>query len=82
VFHIASTHLPVKLNINGQGTCSVSDKSDPNTGDKDGIKDLVCQFPTSGLPAGKYLGVVTGTFNDLGTGIRDFLATQEVTITP
>ena len=72
----------MKLNINGQGTCSVSDKADPNTGQKDGIKDIQCQFPTSGLAAGKYLGVVTGTFNDALTGIRDFLATQEVTILP
>jgi hypothetical protein len=81
---MGSVHIPVKLNAKDQGTCSVGDKEDPNTLLKDGIKDLQCQFPTSGMAPGKYLAVVTGTFKDQVTSTlkRAFLATQEVTILP
>jgi len=73
----------VKTNNNGSGTCSISDVEDPVTGMKDGIKDLKCQFPTSGLPAGTHWGVVTGCFFDALTGQSTaFSARQEVTILP
>jgi hypothetical protein len=71
----------VKVNNFGQGTCTEKDSEDPNTGLKDGVKDLVCQFPTSGLPAGKHFGIVAGRFIVSGE-IRNFLARQEVTILP
>ncbi len=74
---------PVKTNSNGSGTCSVSDVADPITGLKDGIKDLKCQFPTSGLPTGTHFGVVSGCFVDPLTGQSTaFSARQEVTILP
>jgi hypothetical protein len=89
-FRVGSVEMSVKLNSKGQGTCSVSDVADPETGIKDGPKDLKCQFPTSGLPGGEYIGVVTGTFTDQVfkdpvTHLplpRKFLATQPVTILP
>ncbi len=74
---------PVKTNNNGSGTCSVSDVEDPATGLKDGVKDLKCQFPTTGLPAGTHWGVVSGCFIDPLTGQSTaFSARQEVTILP
>jgi len=73
----------VKTNNNGSGTCSISDVADPITGQKDGIKDLKCQFPTSGLPPGTHYGVVNGFFLDPATNqFRAFSARQEVTILP
>jgi hypothetical protein len=73
----------VKTNNNGSGTCSVSDVADPFTGAKDGLKDLKCQFPTSGFPAGTHVGVVNGFFEDALTGLTwAFSARQEVTILP
>ena len=38
---------PVKVNRNGQGTCSVRDVNG------DGIKDLICQFSSGGLALGR-----------------------------
>ena len=74
---------PVKTNQSGQGTCSISDVADPITGKKDGIKDLKCQFPSSGLPLGTNFGVVSGFFFDPLTGQnREFSARQEITIVP
>jgi hypothetical protein len=71
----------VKVNISGAGTCSASDVADPITGLKDGVKDLKCQFPSSGLPKGTHFGVVSGFFVDTLTGqTRAFDARQEVTI--
>jgi hypothetical protein len=82
-FSIEPVVEPVKTNKNGQGTCSVSDLADPITGVKDGIKDLKCQFSTSGLPAGTHFGVLSGYFFDPLTGqTRAFDARQEVTILP
>jgi len=73
----------VKTNSNGSGTCSVSDVADPITGQKDGIKDLKCQFPTSGFPLGTNFGIVTGFFLDpLTNQFTAFSARQEVTIVP
>jgi hypothetical protein len=71
----------VKVNTSGAGTCSASDVADPITGAKDGVKDLKCQFPSSGLPKGTHFGVVSGFFFDPLTGqTRAFDARQEVTI--
>lgn len=82
-FSIETVVEPVKTNKNGQGTCSISDVADPITGVKDGIKDLKCQFFTSGLPSGTHFGVVSGYFLDSLTGeTRAFDARQEVTILP
>jgi hypothetical protein len=73
----------VKTNNNGSGTCSVSDVSDPITGLKDGLKDLKCQFPTTGLPSGTHFGIVSGFFFDpLTNQFTAFRARQEVTILP
>jgi hypothetical protein len=73
----------VKTNSNGSGTCSVSDVADPFTGLKDGMKDLKCQFPTSGLPTGTHFGVVSGYFLDpLTNQFTAFEARQEVNILP
>ena len=70
--------VSVVTNKNGQGTCSAQD-IDP----KDGIKDLVCQFPVSGsLVVGTQYGVVTGFFKDPLTGaLTEFRARQLVTVT-
>ena len=60
--------------------------TDPITNQKDGIKDLKCQFPVgrchgTTLPTGTHFGVVTGFFLDPLTGEnRAFTARQEVTI--
>ena len=52
----------------GGGTCSAKDMPDPMTGQKDGIKDLVCQFtvpmPCRRLPTGTLFAVVSGFFLD------------------
>jgi hypothetical protein len=80
---IESVVVPVKINSKGQGTCSTSDVPDPVTSVKDGIKDLKCQFPTSGLPVGTHFAIVSGFFFDPLTGEdRAFSARQEVTILP
>ena len=49
--------IPVKVNNKGGGTCSAADRPDPTTGQKDGIKDLHCQFHVAGitLPTGTHL---------------------------
>jgi hypothetical protein len=80
---VGSVEVNVKTNNNGSGTCSVSDVADPFTGAKDGLKDLKCQFPTSGLPAGTNNAVVTGFFLDpLTNQFTAFTARQEITILP
>jgi hypothetical protein len=82
-FSVESVVEPVKTNQSGQGTCSISDVADPITGKKDGIKDLKCQFPTTGLPTGTHFGVVSGFFLDpLTSQEREFSARQELTILP
>jgi hypothetical protein len=83
-FSIEPVVEPVKTNQNGQGTCSAQDLADPITGQKDGIKDLKCQFTTSGLPSGTHFGVVSGFFVDPldHNAIKAFSARQEVTILP
>jgi len=82
-FTVESIQESVKTNNNGSGTCSVSDVADPFTGVKDGLKDLKCQFPTSGLPTGTHIGVVNGFFLDPLTGqFAAFTARQEITILP
>jgi len=67
-FRVESFEAPVKANQKSEGTCSVSDAEDPRSLQKDGIKDLKCQFPTSvnGLrvPSGTHYGVVSGFFFD------------------
>jgi hypothetical protein len=83
ILTIGSVVAPVKVNSKGEGTCSTTDVADPVTGAKDGIKDLKCQFPTSGLAPGKHFGVVSGLFVDPVSGeLRAFRARQEVTILP
>jgi hypothetical protein len=64
VFHVESENIPVKTNASGDGTCSFRDVLDPVTGKKDGNKDLICGFDTSGLTPGSYTGYVTGYFTD------------------
>jgi hypothetical protein len=83
-FSIEDVIEPVKTNKNGQGTCSAQDVSDPITGIKDGVKDMVCQFATSGLPIGTHFGVVSGYFTDPldNNAVKAFSARQEVTILP
>jgi hypothetical protein len=83
-FSIENVVVPVKTNQNGQGTCSAQDLADPVTGQKDGIKDLKCQFATSGLPTGTHFGVVSGYFVDPldNNAVKAFDARQEVTILP
>jgi len=83
-FSIENVVEPVKTNQNGQGTCSAQDLADPVTGQKDGIKDLKCQFATSGLPTGTHFGVVSGYFVDPldNNAVKAFSARQEVTILP
>jgi hypothetical protein len=83
-FSVENVVKPVKTNQNGQGTCSAQDVADPITGLKDGIKDLKCQFATTGLPTGTHFGVVSGYFMDpLDNNLaKAFSARQEVTIQP
>jgi hypothetical protein len=88
-FSVEGVVEPVKTNKNGQGTCSAQDLPDPLTGQKDGVKDLKCQFSTSGLPAGTHFGVVSGYFEDPldkdendNPKVKAFDARQEVTILP
>jgi hypothetical protein len=83
-FSVETVVEPVKTNQNGQGTCSAQDLADPITGLKDGIKDLKCQFATSGLPSGTHFGVVSGYFVDPldNNAVKAFSARQEVTILP
>ncbi len=83
-FSIENVIEPVKTNKNGQGTCSAQDLADPVTGQNDQIKDLKCQFATSGLPTGIHFGVVSGYFVDPldNNAVKAFSARQEVTILP
>ncbi len=89
-FSVENVVVPVKTNQNGQGTCSAQNLADPNGGLNDQIKDLKCQFATSGLPTGTHFGVVSGYFVDpldidVVTGkpaVKAFSARQEVTILP
>jgi hypothetical protein len=88
-FSVEDVVVPVKTNQNGQGTCSAQDLPDPSNGQKDGIKDLKCQFATTGLPAGTHFGVVSGFFRDpldldllSQPVVKAFSARQEVTILP
>jgi hypothetical protein len=88
-FRVEDVVEPVKTNQNGQGTCSAQDVEDPITGQKDGIKDVKCQFQASGLPTGTHFGVVSGYFRDpldLDVNgvpvVKAFSARQEVTILP
>ena len=89
-FSVENVVVPVKTNQNGQGTCSAQNLADPVTGLNDSIKDLKCQFATSGLPTGTHFGVVSGYFVDpldidVVTGkpaVKAFSARQEVTILP
>jgi hypothetical protein len=83
-FSIENVIEPVKTNKNGQGTCSAQTLADPVTGQNDSIKDLKCQFPTSGLPTGTHFGVVSGYFVDPldNNAVKAFSARQEVTILP
>ena len=62
---VGSVTHEVKVNNKGQGTCSVKDAADPNTGVQDTAKDFFCQFPTSGFPPGKNFGIVSGFFNQI-----------------
>ncbi len=80
---LESVVIPVKVNKQSQGTCSDKDMPDPITGQKDGIKDLYCQFHVAGLtlPTGTFFAVVSGFFLDPSTDeVRGFTARQEVTI--
>jgi hypothetical protein len=92
-FSVETYEVSVKVNSKGGGTCSISDVADPLTGQKDGIKDLKCQFPVgplpdgTTLPTGTHFGVVSGYFFDPRTlpdpdnpniQIRAFTARQEV----
>jgi hypothetical protein len=85
-FSVESFQVSVKVNNNGGGTCSISDVADPITGQKDSVKDLKCQFPSTmpdgtPLPKGTHFGIVSGFFFDPLTGdTREFSARQEVTI--
>jgi Metallo-peptidase family M12 len=89
-FSVESFASLVKVNNKGEGTCATTDVPDPLTGRKDGIKDLKCQFPTSGLPTGTHFGVVSGFFmvdpaecidrTSEDCDIRAFSGRQEVTI--
>jgi len=86
-FSVGGVVVPVKTNFNGEGTCSPRDVADPVTNTKDGVKDALCQFPTSGLPAGTNWGIVSGYFTFLNpttneTEFRAFRARQLVTILP
>ncbi len=90
-FGVESLVFPVKINNSGGGTCSISDVADPVTGQKDAIKDLKCQFPTSGLPLGAHHGVVSGFFtftfvdpvtNQTVVESRAFRARQDFTVVP
>ena len=67
---LESVVIPVKVNNKGKGTCSAADRPDPTTGQKDGIKDLHCQFHVAGitLPTGTIFAVVSGFFLDPTTG--------------
>jgi hypothetical protein len=85
-FEVESLVFPVKINNSGGGTCSTSDVDYPATG-KDGIKDLKCQFPTSGMPLGTHHGVVSGFFTFVDpvtnqTESRGFRARQDFTVVP
>jgi len=83
-FSIENVIEPVKTNQNGQGTCSAQNLADPVSGLNDQIKDLKCQFATSGLPTGTHFGVVSGYFVDPldNNAVKAFSARQEVTILP
>jgi hypothetical protein len=83
-FSVESVVEPVKTNQNGQGTCSAQDVQDPISLQKDGVKDLKCQFATSGLPTGTHFGIVSGYFVDPldGNAVKAFSARQEITILP
>ena len=80
-FSVQPLVIPVKVNNQGGGTCSVSDVEDPVTGQKDGIKDLKCQFPTSGIPTGTHIGVVSGFFLQ-GGELKAFRGRQVFDVLP
>ncbi len=68
-----------KVNKFGKGTCSASDD------DKDGIKDLKCQFLTGSLQLGRQVAVVTWVFTDQedpATPLRRGMATQLIEVVP
>ncbi|HZO41597.1 MAG TPA: hypothetical protein VFE97_20435 [Methylomirabilota bacterium] len=77
-FRVGTFVVSVKVNNQGGGTCSSSDV------DKDGIKDLTCQFdvPAEGLPLGTDFGIVSGFFRDSGGEERGFIARQLITVVP
>ena len=79
---VGSFTTSVKVNNKGAGTCSALDVDDPATGQrKDGIKDQVCQFPTSGFPEGLNYAIVQGFFTVTGEDVpRAFRARQLVNI--
>src|SRR5262249_31355907 len=74
----------VKVNNKGGGTCSALDVADPITGQKDGIKDNVCQFPTAGFPSGTNNAIIDGFFlvtpGDPNSEVRAFRAREVITI--
>jgi hypothetical protein len=83
----------VKINNNGDGSCHVQDVSsvitvpDPETGQPvqavsptpDGLKDLVCQFPSITLPLGRNFAVIDGV-QTLGSTTSFFRARDLVTV--
>ena len=78
---------PVKTNHNGKGTCAVKDVADPTTGQKDGIKDLKCQFTTGDCRLAHTSPSCPGSSVDPldpehANSIRAFSARQEITILP
>ena len=79
---VGSVVASVKVNNKGAGTCSALDVDDPATGQrKDGLKDQVCQFPTSGFPEGLNYAIVQGSFTVQGEDVpRAFRARQLVNI--
>ena len=65
------------VNNGGGGTCSARDVNP-----KDGVKDLICQFPsTPALVLGTQSVVVSGFFTD-SDGFHKFRARQDVTVLP
>jgi hypothetical protein len=59
--------------------------ADPKTGQKDGKKDLICGFDTTGLAPGTYTGYVTGYFTDPNEPLGNkhgFQAKQDFIVTP
>jgi hypothetical protein len=79
---VGDVEIAVKTPSNG--TCSAKNMPDPETGQMDTIKDLVCQVSTAALPPlphGTVSVVVSGFFvNGTGQPPRAFTARREVTI--